>query len=162
MTENIIVGIAEYKISSNPNKLVTLGLGSCIGICIYDTELKIGGLSHIMLPNMPVNKENFNGSPSKYADTAIPLMVEELIKNGASHKNLVAKIVGGANMFENISNSNNLTIGYRNQLSVKETLENLNIPILKEDLGGNVGRSITLDLKDLKLTIRVRGKSFEL
>lgn len=162
MYDNIIVGIADYKVTKSPNKLVTLGLGSCIGICIYDTQNKIGGLAHIMLPCMPANNENALKSPSKYANTAIPLMIEELIQKGACHKNLVAKIIGGANMFENLSNSLHQTIGYRNQLSVKETLKNLKIPILKEELGGNVGRSITLNLEDLKLIVNVRGQSFEL
>ena len=81
MYDNIIVGIADYKVTKSPNKLVTLGLGSCIGICIYDTQNKIGGLAHIMLPCMPANNENALKSPSKYANTAIPLMIEEIIKH---------------------------------------------------------------------------------
>ena len=71
------VGIADYKISANPNGLLTLGLGSCVGICLYDIKMQIGGLAHIMLPDSSEFKV-LKGSENKYAAIAIPEMVKEM------------------------------------------------------------------------------------
>ena len=87
----INVGVAQVKISSSPSILRTI-LGSCVGICIYDRIKKIGGLAHILLPNDQVKGAN----PEKYADTAIPLLVNQLIKDGAKKEFMSAKIAGGA------------------------------------------------------------------
>ena len=95
MTPNLInVGIADCKTASSPDILRTI-LGSCVGICIYDPESRVGGLSHIMLPE---NKKN--GPDLKYADTAIPIMLNDLKKKGARRDRMVAKLVGGATMIK--------------------------------------------------------------
>ena len=119
------VGIAEHRISVNSDVLRTI-LGSCVGICLYDPEKKIIGLSHIML----AEKNSQEGNPGKYADTAIPLLIEEMVNAGAAEKFLVAKIVGGATMFKMAANSMMGEIGKNNARKVKEVLAAKSIPIV--------------------------------
>ncbi|NLI65634.1 MAG: chemotaxis protein CheD [Tissierellia bacterium] len=147
----IRVGISDYKVSQSPNRLLTLGLGSCVGVAIYDTETKKGGLSHIMLPDSTFFKREMK--PEKFADLAIPMMVEE-ISGGSPSRNLVAKIAGGASMF-NFSDNDINNIGEKNVQAVKETLKRLNIPILASDTGGDKGRTMIVDLRDFAVSIRL-------
>ena len=145
MSELLVVGISDYKFARNPNVFVTYALGSCIGICLYDKQLKIGGLSHIMLPESTMfNKTDINRM--KFADTAIVDLVQDLAKLGVDRRRLTAKIAGGAQMFEVQQGSLVGTIGDRNIASVKSTLQSLRIPILAEDTGLNYGRTVYFDL----------------
>jgi chemotaxis protein CheD len=145
MSDLLVVGISDYKLARNPNVIVTYALGSCIGICLYDKQLKIGGLSHIMLPESSMfTKSDINRM--KFADTAIVDLVQDLVRLGADRRRLTAKIAGGAQMFEVQQGSLVGTIGDRNISSVKSTLQSLKIPILAEDTGLNYGRTVYFDL----------------
>ena len=121
MQEIIKVGMADLKVVKSPNVLTTLGLGSCIGIALYDRHTKIAGLAHIMLPDSAQIKNNMN--KAKFADTGIELLIEQMIELGCSKSRLTAKIAGGSQMF-NFGNSNNdiMKIGYRNAVATKEIL----------------------------------------
>ncbi len=134
--ETIKVRMAEYGIGSSPDKLVTIGLGSCLGITLFDPRKKLGGMVHIMLPE---NKKNLK--PAKYADTGLPLLVEELEKKSASRRRLEAKIAGGASMFS-VSENSSLDVGRRNIKKVESVLDDLNIDILGKDVGENFGRTM--------------------
>lgn len=159
MSKLIKVGISDYSTSKAPDTIITYGLGSCVGITLYDPVLKLGGLLHIMLPSSTQarNVDNL----AKFADTGIPLMLEELISKGALKKRLVAKIAGGAQMFSFGSSSEIMNVGVRNTESVKSVLKNLAITIRAEDTGGTFGRTIELDLEAGKLKIRAitRGET---
>jgi len=145
MSELLVVGISDYKFARNPNVFVTYALGSCVGICLYDKQLKIGGLSHIMLPESTMfSKTDINRM--KFADTAIVDLVQDLAKLGVDKRRLTAKIAGGAQMFEVQQGSLVGTIGDRNIVSVKSTLQSLKIPIIAEDTGLNYGRTVYFDL----------------
>jgi chemotaxis protein CheD len=139
----IRVGIADLKTAEPPNKLITVGLGSCIGIAIYDSLTKVGGLAHIMLPDS-TQFTNVN-NPMKFADLAIPLLLEKMQKEGASKNRLKAKIAGGASMFNFSDKSMIMDIGNRNGISVKNVLKEIGIPIVGEDTGGNKGRTMVFD-----------------
>lgn len=157
MSDEIKVRIADYKVSKAPNTIITLGLGSCIGTAIYDRTTKIGGLSHIMLPDSTFFTNNIK--PDKFADLALPLMVEE-ITGGRSAKNLVAKIAGGASMFDFPDKNEEEGIGAKNIRAVKKVLKELNIPIIGEETGGKIGRTMIVDLTDFTVTIRTVKKEF--
>lgn len=144
MSEMLIVGISDYKIAKCPNVLVTYALGSCVGICIYDEIHKVGGLSHIMLPDSSVFVKKDNNR-MKYADTAILDMVEEMKALGARRHNLTAKIAGGARMFET-NNDKIGSIGDRNVDSVKSVLNEMRINIVAENTRENYGRTVFFDL----------------
>lgn len=147
--------MADFKIASAPDKLMTAGLGSCIGICVLDKKSKIAGLAHIMLPSSTQAKSVQNRA--KFADTAIEDLLQEMKKQGARTNALVAKIAGGAQMFKFSGESDILKIGERNAIAVKENLKQQGIRLLASDVGGNYGRTITFDAETGELFIRTIG-----
>jgi chemotaxis protein CheD len=155
MGKIIQVGMADLKLATAPDKLMTAGLGSCIGICIFDKNLGIGGLAHIMLPSSALAKNNIN--QAKFADTAIVVLLEELDKMGCSRSRLQAKYAGGSQMFKFSGESDIMKIGPRNAEAVAENLNKHRIRILAHDTGGNYGRTITFDPKTGDLLVRTIG-----
>lgn len=144
MSELIRVGMADYKVGRSPASLISYGLGSCIGIALYDPVTKIGGLLHIMLPDSSQARSNEN--PAKFADTGIPLMLSDMVAMGAGKIRVTAKIAGGAQMFKFANATDIMRVGERNAEAVKMILKNLNIRLLANDTGGNYGRTVELKL----------------
>ena len=136
---NLTIGIGDLKVCKVPDVLVTYALGSCVGICLLDSTARVGGLSHIMLPDSTAGV-NGASAPMRFADTAIPLLIREMEKLGASRGRLRAKIAGGATMFA-IANDK-FNIGDRNVAKVKAMLAKERIPILAEDTGADYGRTL--------------------
>ncbi|MGE5631769.1 MAG: chemotaxis protein CheD [Caulobacteraceae bacterium] len=155
MADLIKVGMADLNTTYSPGILTTLGLGSCVGICLYDTSSKISGLVHIMLPNSTQIKNNSN--TAKFADTGISKLLEEMVKLGARKNKIISKIAGGSQMFSFNDTSDIMRIGARNVAATKETLGLLNIPIVAEDTGGNYGRTIELYSETGILLIKTIG-----
>jgi len=154
--ENLIkVGMADLQTSCHPGILTTLGLGSCVGIALYDPIKKIVGLAHIMLPSSLQTKNNTN--IAKFADTAVVRLIEDMKKLGARQENIVAKLAGGAQMFTFSQSSDMMRIGARNVISSKEKLAEFKIPLISEDTGGNYGRTIELYSEDGRLIIKTIG-----
>ena len=151
MINTIKVGISDYKVSKAPDTLMTLGLGSCVGIAIYDKESQTGGLSHIMLPDSTFFTKDI--IPEKFADLAIPIMVEEITKGKANRK-LVAKIAGGASMFNFPDLNMHSNIGERNVIAVKKKLLEMGIPILASHTGGSIGRTMIVNLDTFVINIK--------
>jgi chemotaxis protein CheD len=147
------VGIADFGIAKSPHILRTV-LGSCVGICLYDAQKKIAGLSHIMLPSQTEK----NSNEKKYADTAISLLVKEMEAAGAERSRITAKIAGGSTMFKITGNSMMGEIGKNNITKVKEVLAQLQIQIVAEDTGGNYGRTIDFYSESGILRIRSLGR----
>ncbi len=152
---SVTVGMADLNVLKHPGVLVTLGLGSCVGIALYDRRTKVIGLAHIMLPYSYQAKNNSN--IAKFADTAIYKLVEEMEKLGAHRASIVAKLAGGAQMFAFESSNELMRIGYRNAAAAREILEQLGIPVVAEDTGGNYGRTIELYSDTGKLRIKTIG-----
>jgi chemotaxis protein CheD len=144
MSELIKVGMADYKVGRNPSSLISYGLGSCVGIALYDPVTKIGGLAHIMLPDSTQARSTEN--PAKFADTCLPLMLDDMQKLGASKSRVCAKIAGGAQMFTFANVTDIMRVGERNAESVRLVLKKMDIKILAEDTGGNYGRTVELNL----------------
>jgi chemotaxis protein CheD len=151
LDKDLIVGVGEYKIVSSPLELMCIGLGSCVGIAIWDSGTEIGGVAHAMLPAYDEGKDKVNAS--KYADSATFLMVDEMVDQGASRSNLKAKLAGGAQMFS-FSSNDTLNIGQRNAESAKSALRKEKIPLLAEEIGGNKGRTIFFTPKDGAIRIQ--------
>lgn len=137
--DRIVVKIADYRIASGSSILTTYGLGSCLAVVLYDPEIKTGGMGHIMLPNG--NSVREPGNPKKFADLCIRDMLRELEDNGCKTDRMVAKIAGGAKMFE-LQYKEKLGIGERNRDAVLAELANRRIPLMAEDTGGNYGRTV--------------------
>ena len=140
MSVEIKVGMADLNVCVSPDRITTLGLGSCVGIALRDPVTKIGGLAHIMLPDSTTIRNNSN--IPKFADTGIEELVRQVTRKGANRSRLVAKIAGGAQMFGFGSNSEMVRVGERNVQATKKKLAELKIPILAEDTGKNFGRTV--------------------
>lgn len=156
MPDLVKVGMADYKVDRSPAVLISYGLGSCIGISLYDPQTKIGGLLHIMLPDSSKSRSNENRS--KFADTGIKDMLADVLKLGASKSRLVAKIAGGSQMFAFANASDIMRVGLRNAAAAKEILNSLSIPVIGEDTGGNYGRTVQIDLSNGVYTVKTIDK----
>lgn len=153
----IKVGMADLKTAKAPDTLTTLGLGSCIGIALWDPTTKIGGLAHIMLPDSTKIRNNSN--IAKFADTGIVELVRQMEALGVPRRRMVAKIAGGAKMFEVSGTTSVGNIGEKNAIASKKTLQELGIPILAEDTGLNYGRTVELDCSNGDYIIKAVGKT---
>jgi len=149
------VGMADMNIIQDPGVITTLGLGSCVGIILYDKAIKTAGLAHIMLPSSKHIKNNDN--KAKFADTGIQLLLDKMLERGCSRSKIIAKIAGGSQMFSFQTNNEIMKIGERNVLATKETLKLLSIPIISEDTGGSYGRTIEFYSNNGKLIIKTIG-----
>lgn len=156
MEENLLVGIGEYKVSKGKAKIMTRDLGSCVGIALRDSQNNIGGLLHILLPNCSDQTET--GERTKYADTGIELMVSSMCKLGANKNNIVAKIAGGAHMYQTKGVPECEDISSRNVRAVKEKLSKMSIPILAEETGNNIPRTVIFDIATGACIIKTVGK----
>ena len=157
MGNSIKVGMADLKVAKAPDSLITLGLGSCIGLTLYDPVAKIGGMVHYMLPDSTKLKNNAN--IAKFGDTGIKELYRQMIAKGASPRRMVAKIAGGAKMFEVSGLSTIGNVGERNAEQAKIMLRELKIPLIAEDTGLNYGRTVELFCEDGRFHIKAVGKS---
>ena len=145
------VSIAESRIARAPAVLKAYGLGSCVAVALYDPETRLGGMGHMLLPDRPSSSPL--GSESKYVDVGICQIVDQLVRAGAKRETLVAKITGGANMFETSYQTLINSVGARNAKSARRTLGTLDIPIVGEEVGGNRGRTVEFDLATGKILV---------
>ena len=157
MGELIKVGMADLKVAKAPDTLTTLGLGSCIGLTLYDPVKKVGGLVHYMLPDSTKLKNNTN--IAKFGDTGIRELLKQILAIGANQRRLVSKIAGGACMFETSGSSSIGNVGARNAEQAKLVLKQLGIPLVAEDTGLNYGRTVELDCNTGDFLIKSVGKS---
>ena len=147
------IGMAQWFVGKAPGIITTIGLGSCVGVTLYDPITKIGGMLHLMLSDSTRSAYTNNINRAKFADTGIRDMYDKLIELGASKKDIVAKIAGGAQMFEIKEGNDLLNIGDRNIEATRKTLGELQIVILGEDVGDTYGRTIELDLDNGNLKV---------
>ena len=148
----ILIGMADLNVAGSPDKLTTIGLGSCVGLVLYDATNKIGGMAHIMLPSSAINTDTKN--KAKFADTAFDSLVKMIASRGGNTKKLVAKLAGGANMFTTTSQSDIMKVGQRNVDMCRQILKKHDIPIIAEDTGGNIGRTIEFCCETSLLKVR--------
>jgi chemotaxis protein CheD len=153
VSEVVKVGIADMKIAKGQQSIRTSGLGSCVGVVIFDNLGDLAGMVHVMLPSSSLAKDSgFN--LAKFADTGIRELVKSLSLQGGRINRFKAKIAGGAQMFQFTSGSDLMRIGPRNVEAVKMELETLGIPILSEDVGGSNGRTIEFHIETSLLNVR--------
>ncbi|SFL45827.1 chemotaxis protein CheD [Paenibacillus sp. 1_12] len=154
ISDNFIkVGMADLNVTHLTGVLKTTGLGSCVGITLFDPKALVAGMAHVMLPTSDIAREG-NLNVAKYADTAIPEMIERMLKLGAVLKRMEAKMAGGAQMFAFAGNSDTMRIGPRNVESCKLMLTKYSIPLKSEDTGLNYGRTVEFNCETGILLIR--------
>lgn len=154
---NVIkIGMAELNVAKAPDSIITTGLGSCVGVCLYDPLTNIGGMAHVMLPDSTNGRQVEN--KAKYADTAIPILIEKITKAGGNKSRLQAKIAGGAQMFTFYNASDVMKIGDRNVEMVLKILKENRIKVLVNETGGNFGRTIEFFPETGNLLIKTINK----
>ena len=156
MGNMIKVGMADLKVCKAPDALTTLGLGSCVGVALYDPVTKISGLLHCMLPDSTQVRSNSN--VAKFADTGIDELIRQMVALGASKSRLVAKIAGGAQMFAMTTTNDSLRVGERNAAAARTKLKQYNIRLLAEDCGKNYGRTVEFYSESGEYLIKAVGK----
>jgi len=139
----ITVNIADYAAGAGHTLLVTVGLGSCVGIALFAPETRVGALAHVLLPN--VNLSAAPALPGKYPATAVPAMVRRLRELGARGI-IEARLVGGASMFVPLLAQGALSLGTRNIAAARAACAAAGIPVVGEDTGGTHGRSVYFDI----------------
>ncbi|WP_216827966.1 chemotaxis protein CheD [Alkalihalobacterium elongatum] len=153
MSDVVKVGMADLNIVIAPNTIRTSGLGSCVGVVLYDDYSNVSGMAHVMLPDSKLGRGG-TLNVAKYADTAIVELVQKLKSAGGRVHSLKAKIAGGSQMFNFSSTNDMMRIGPRNVDAVRAKLKELRIPIIAEDVGGSSGRTIEFNPTTKKLHIR--------
>lgn len=136
----IKVGVGELAVTDGDAVLTTSGLGSCVAVALLDPDTGVGGLAHVMLPDSALRPDD---PPTKFADTAIPHLVDAVVDAGASRRRLRAKFAGGSDLFE--FSGVGERIGERNAAGVRRALAEAEIPVDGSDTGGDYGRTVTLD-----------------
>jgi chemotaxis protein CheD len=148
-----MVRMGELAVSGEPGHvLVSLGLGSCIGLALLDRRTRKAGLAHVVLPESSGHAAD---NLMKFADHAVPELLKRVVGMGARRSALEAVLVGGASMFATSSKS--LEVGQRNEAAVREQLGTLRIPIVATATGGNRGRTIRVDVATSGVTVREAG-----
>lgn len=144
------IGIAEIGTVTAPDCIRTV-LGSCIGVAMYDRVAKVGGMAHVILPS---SKEG-SGDPGKFADTAVDILLDQVLSAGALRERLAAKISGGASMFGSESKSG---LGVRNEEAVRERLQHHSVRLTAAHCGGTKGRKMSLDPGSGEVTVEIIGE----
>ncbi len=139
----------QYWGDSN-NRIWTV-LGSCVSVCLFHSELKIGGMNHILLPGSAPEKKQDTAFPARYAEDAMQHMAKEIIRLGLKPQSFIAKVFGGGNRIKERSEG---SVGYRNFQWVQESLNEMRIPIVAEDHGGSEHRKIIFDLREGKVWLK--------
>ncbi len=153
LTDQVIrVGMAQFEVGHAPAILMTSGLGSCVGVTMYDSVAKVGGLAHIMLPDSLQARDS--GNRAKFADTAIPDMLEAVLQIGGFKERLIIKMAGGAQMFSFGSGDDRFAIGKRNAEAVRLALGKLGLRVVREDIGGNHGRTLIFNVRTGEVVIK--------
>jgi chemotaxis protein CheD len=150
-TERVAVRVGEVRVAAGNTVLFAVGLGSCVGIALYDARARIGGFAHVMLPHPSSARKP---TPlGRFASTAIEYLIQEMETAGAARRRLYARLVGGAAMFENLMTDNGPALGERNVESARHALKAAGVPLKGEAVGGNHGRSVHFDMANGRLLV---------
>jgi chemotaxis protein CheD len=141
----IVVRVAELAVGTGSDVLVTIGLGSCVAIVLHDPGARVGGLAHVLLPSPSLSRRDDAG-PGRFPQTAVPALIEAMAARGGVPRRLSARLVGGAAMFTNLSPVGTIQMGERNAVASRQALLAHGIAVIGEDLGGDYGRTVRLDV----------------
>ena len=145
------VKVAGLATLAEVGQLVTVGLGSCVAITLWDKGRRAGALAHVLLPEPP--GESTVENPAKYASTAVLALVEAMRDRGAQGP-YVATLTGGAGLFGQMLKMRGENVGARNTVAARAALSVAKIPVIGEDTGGDYGRTVSLDVADGTVTVR--------
>jgi chemotaxis protein CheD len=156
---HIVVGVADMKVSDDPQAtLVTHSLGSCIGVAVYDSVARVGGMLQFMFPDSKLDPTNAKNKPFMFADTAVPLFLESCYKLGVEKDRMVVKVAGGAELMQA---SEAFSIGKRNHKVLSQMLSDVQLPIEAEDVGGSFSKTMRLSIATGEVSLKVPGQDYK-
>ena len=147
-----VVRVADWAVEKDEAMIITLGLGSCVASVLFDPSTGIGGLAHALLPSPTLARDRSN--LAKFPETAVPLLIEEMVKLGAVRERIRGRLVGGASMFSNLASKGVALMGERNVQASREALKKHRVPLVAEDTGSDYGRSVYFHVPSGKLEVR--------
>ena len=147
----IIVRVADLRVGTGEDVLVTVGLGSCVAVLLYDPLAKVGGLAHILLPSPALSRQDPNAA--KFPQTAVPHLMDLMAREGASPRRMTGRLVGGASMFANLAAPGTIQMGERNVIACRQALHSQGIPLVSEAVGGGYGRTVKLRAADGRVEV---------
>jgi chemotaxis protein CheD len=152
MKEGVVnVRAGDLHVAQNGPTLVTIGLGSCVAVALYDPQTRVGGLAHVMLPDPTSARHPF--PIGRFGTTAVPALLEAMERVGASRSRVTARLVGGAAMFANVLSTAARSLGNRNVDAVRKSIEDLGIPVVGEDVGADYGRTVYFHTDDGRVRV---------
>jgi chemotaxis protein CheD len=151
VTGEIIVKVADLRSGTGTDILVTIGLGSCVAIVLYDATARVGGLAHVLLPSPALSRKD--GNPAKFPQTAVPLLLEQMGQQGASIRRISARLIGGASMFAGLGAPGTIQMGERNIVASRQALHLHEVAIVGEATGGDFGRTVRLWVADGRVEV---------
>lgn len=149
------VGLGQAAVLRGTGVLATLGLGSCVAVILHDEEAQVGGMVHVVLPSRSLARDRSN--PARFAETAIPYLLAQVLETGATRTQIRARLVGGARMFGNLVAAGTMHMGQRNVIACRAALRASDIRIDAEAVGGEAGRSVWFDVATGRVTVRTVG-----
>ena len=154
----IVVRVSDLIVADAPATLVAIGLGSCVAVALYDPGTRVGGLAHVLLPSQASGR--LADRPGRYAQTAIPALIDRMIARGARAPAITARLVGGASMFAALTPPGMIQMGDRNLVATREALHRHGIRLIGEAVGADYGRTADFDLStgELRVSSYVRGE----
>jgi chemotaxis protein CheD len=154
-----VVGLGQFVVLQGSGTAASYGLGSCVAVLMHDADAKVGGLAHVVLPSAQLSRERNN--PARFAETAVPVLVSEMLRAGAVRGRLRARLVGGASMFAALTPAGSVQMGQRNLNACRTALQKAGVPVVTEAVGGEIGRSLWFDVATGTVTVRSVGREPE-
>ena len=149
---NRVVDIADMVVTGNMQDiLVTHSLGSCIGVTIWDPQIRVGGMIHYMLPTSTISPDKARANPAMFADTGIPALFRAAYELGAAKKRIIVKVAGGSSL---LGDQGIFNIGKRNYVALRQIFWNNGVLIDAEDVGGSCSRTLKLNVSTGKVTVK--------
>jgi len=147
----VVVRVADLRVGTADDILITQGLGSCVAILLHDPEARVGGLAHVLLPSPALSRPDTN--PAKFPQSAIPRLLELMMAGGAQRRRISARLAGGASMFAALSPPGTVQMGERNLVAARQVLRQHDVPLVGEAVGGDFGRTVRLSVGDGRVEV---------
>ncbi|HET8648753.1 MAG TPA: chemotaxis protein CheD [Gemmatimonadales bacterium] len=139
----ILVRVADLRTAAGGERLLTVGLGSCVAVVLHDPVAKVGGMAHVLLPSPALSRND--GNPGRFPQTAVPRLLELMTEAGAAPSRITARLAGGASMFASLAAPGTIQMGERNVVACRQVLSEHELPVVGEAVGGDFGRTVRLD-----------------
>jgi chemotaxis protein CheD len=152
------IGVAEMHVSNSAEDLlITHSLGSCLGIVLFDAVAGVGGMLHAMLPTSQINPEKARENPCMFIDSGVPHLFRQCYELGATKRNLTIKVAGGAVTAAGQQREDMFSIGSRNMTILRKLLWKNGVMLKAADVGGSSPRTLSLDMSNGEVLVRING-----